>query len=96
MTLLGLRLQRCKHNSLLGDDHTFRIILVVAMLIFMPVAIYRRVRSQATARRSIAEEGPFILLTLRPIGIAVMVAIIAFVISPTSIVVLNRSRRRSP
>ena len=47
-TLLGLRLQRCKHNSLLGGDHTFRVILVVGMLIFMPVAIYRRVRSQAT------------------------------------------------
>jgi hypothetical protein len=57
LTLLGLRLQRCKHNSLLGDDHTFRIILVVGMLIhagrYLPAGAVRRLR----ARRSIAEEG---------------------------------------
>jgi len=69
----------------MGDDHTFRIILVVGMLAFMPIAIYWRVRSQATGEKlDRRQEGYLILLTLRPLGIAMMVGVIAFVISPTS------------
>jgi len=69
----------------MADDHTFRIMLVVGMLVFMPIGIYRRVRSQATGEKlDRRQEGCLILLTLRPLGIAMMVGVIAFVISPTS------------
>ena len=69
----------------MSDDHTFRIILVVGMLVFMPIAIYRRVRSQATGETlDRRQEGLLILIALRPLGIAMMVALIAFVISPNS------------
>jgi protein-S-isoprenylcysteine O-methyltransferase Ste14 len=67
----------------MGDDQTFRIILAVGMLVFMPIAIYRRVRSQATGEKlDRRQEGAFILLTLRPLGIAMMVSVIAFAINP--------------
>ena len=69
----------------MGDDSTFRIALLIGMLVFMPIAIYRRVRSQATGEKlDRRQEGYFILLTLRPLGIATMVGVIAFVISPRS------------
>jgi protein-S-isoprenylcysteine O-methyltransferase Ste14 len=69
----------------MGDDHTFRIMLAVGMLVFMPIAIYRRVRSQATGEKlDRRQEGYLILLTLRPLGIAMMVGLIAFIISPPS------------
>ncbi len=69
----------------MGDDHTFRIILVIGMLVFMPIAIYRRVRSQATGETlDRRQEGRFILFTLRPLGIASMLGVIAFAVSPDS------------
>jgi protein-S-isoprenylcysteine O-methyltransferase Ste14 len=69
----------------MGDDHTFRIMLAVGMLVFMPIGVYRRVRSQATGEKlDRRQEGTLILLTLRPLGIATMVGVIAFVISPAS------------
>jgi protein-S-isoprenylcysteine O-methyltransferase Ste14 len=69
----------------MSDDQTFRIVLAVGMAIFMPIGIYWRVLSQRTGEKlDRRQEGWPILLTLRPLGIAAMVAIIAFVISPTS------------
>lgn len=67
----------------MGEDHTFRIILAVGMLVFMPIGIYWRMRSQASGEKlDRRQEGIFVLLTLRPLGAAMMVALIAFVISP--------------
>jgi protein-S-isoprenylcysteine O-methyltransferase Ste14 len=69
----------------MDDDQTFRILLIVGMLVFMPIGIYRRVRSQATGETlDRRQEGALILLTLRPLGIAMMASVIAFVISPES------------
>jgi protein-S-isoprenylcysteine O-methyltransferase Ste14 len=69
----------------MGDDDTFCIILAVGMLVFLPIGIYRRIRSEATGEKlDRRQEGILILLTLRPLGIAMMIALIAFVISPKS------------
>lgn len=69
----------------MGDDQTFRIILVIGMIVFLPIAIYRRVRSQATGEKlDRRQEGRLVLFTLRPIGAAMMIGLIAFIISPTS------------
>jgi protein-S-isoprenylcysteine O-methyltransferase Ste14 len=69
----------------MADDHTFRIILGVGLLVLMPIGIYRRVRSQATGEKlDRRQEGTFVLLTLRPLGVATMLGVIAFVIDPTS------------
>jgi protein-S-isoprenylcysteine O-methyltransferase Ste14 len=69
----------------MDQDHTFRIVLAIGMLMFMPIAVYRRVRSQATGETlDRRQEGPFILFTLRPAGIASMAGVVAFVVSPAS------------
>jgi protein-S-isoprenylcysteine O-methyltransferase Ste14 len=67
----------------MADDQLFRTILVVSALILFPFAIYHRVRSQLTGERLDRwQEGAFILFTLRPVGIATMAGLFAFMINP--------------
>ena len=55
------------------DDQTFRLILILELAAELPVGIYHRVRSQASGEKlDRRQEGVFILLTLRPIGLATM------------------------
>jgi hypothetical protein len=65
-------------------DHTFQMVPIAGVLLVLPIALYHRVRSQATRepldRR---KEGLFILLTLRPVGIVTMLAVIAYLIDPS-------------
>jgi len=69
----------------MGDDQTFRIVLLVGMLVFLPIGIYHRVRSQASREKlDRRQEGLLILLTLRPLGLAMMAGLIAFIVSPAS------------
>jgi protein-S-isoprenylcysteine O-methyltransferase Ste14 len=54
-------------------------------VILVPVATYYRVRSQLTGEKlDRTQEGLFILLTLRPLGFAMMAGLIAFIVSPAS------------
>ena len=57
----------------MADDQTFRLILILGLAAELPVGIYHRVRSQASGEKlDRRQEGVFILLTLRPIGLATM------------------------
>lgn len=68
----------------MNDDQTFRMVLITGSLIFLPVALYYRIRSQAAGEKLDRwQEGPFILFTLRPVGLASMIATITFMINPT-------------
>ena len=67
----------------MGDDRTFQILLALGMAAILPFGIYHRVRSQATGETLDRwQEGLFILLTLRPIGLAAMVGLLTFVVNP--------------
>ena len=67
----------------MNHDQTFRAILIVAALILFPITFYHRVKSQATGERLDRwQEGYFILFTLRPIGIATMLGLLAYMINP--------------
>ena len=67
----------------MNDDQTFRVLLIIGSLILLPIAAYHRIRSQATGERlDRRQEGCFILLTLRPAGIAGMLGLLAFMIDP--------------
>ncbi len=69
----------------MGEDATFRMILLVGLVILVPIAAYHRVRSQRTGEKlDRRQEGWFILLTLRPLGFAMMAGLIAFIIDPAS------------
>ena len=67
----------------MDDDQPFRLALIVGSLIVFPVMAYHRVKSQATGESLDRwQEGPFILFTLRPIGVAAMLGLLAFTIDP--------------
>ena len=54
----------------MADDETFRLILALGMAAFLPVALYHRIRSQASGEKlDRRQEGLLILLTLRPCGV---------------------------
>ncbi len=65
-------------------DEIFRRILIVSCLLVFPVALYFRLKSQATRepldRR---QEGTFILATLRPAGAAFMVGLVVYMFNPS-------------
>ena len=64
-------------------DVTFRTILIVASLFMFPVMIYHRVKSQATGESLDRWQGGyFMLFTLRPIGIATMLGLLAYMVNP--------------
>ena len=66
-------------------DEPFRWILVAGFALVMPVGLYHRIHSQ-TSREPLdrTQDGWFILATLRPIGIASMLSILAYIIRPAS------------
>ena len=67
----------------MSDDSTFRVILIAGALIVFPVAIYHRLRAHSTGEKLDRwKEGPFILFTLRPLGIAVMIGLFTYMVNP--------------
>jgi protein-S-isoprenylcysteine O-methyltransferase Ste14 len=69
----------------MDEDDTFRMILLVGLVILVPIAAYHRVRSQLTGEKlDRRQEGLAILLTLRPLGLTMIAGLIAYIISPTS------------
>jgi protein-S-isoprenylcysteine O-methyltransferase Ste14 len=67
----------------MSDDSTFRVILIAGAVIVLPVAIYHRLRAHSTGEKLDRwKEGPFILFTLRPLGIAVMIGLFTYMVNP--------------
>jgi len=66
----------------MNDDQTFRLILIAGSLIFFPVAFYHRLKAHTGEKLDRWKEGPFILFTLRPIGIAVMLGFFTYIVNP--------------
>ena len=67
----------------MAGNQTFRLTLILGLAARLPVGIYHRVRSQASGEKlDRRQEGLFILLTLRPIGLAGMCGLLTFVASP--------------
>jgi protein-S-isoprenylcysteine O-methyltransferase Ste14 len=67
----------------MDNDQTFRMALLIALLILIPVAVYRRVRSQVTREKlDRRQEGLFILLTLRLFGVVTWLGLIAYLVQP--------------
>ena len=69
----------------MNGDQTFRIFLIVGTLLLFPILAYHRLRSQSTREKlDRRQQGWFILLTLRPVGMAAMISLFAFMIDPGS------------
>ncbi len=64
-------------------DDLARIILLVGFAVVAPVGIYHRVRSRTDERLDRRQEGWLILLSLRPLALAFMAGLVAFLIEPS-------------
>jgi len=68
----------------LSNDQTFRLILLAGFLIFVPIGAYHRIKSRSAGEKlDRRQEGSFILFTLRPLGIAGMMGLVAYLINPS-------------
>ena len=64
-------------------EQTFRFILILGIAVIVPIGAYHRIKSQATVEKlDRRQEGIFILVTLRPIGIAFMAGLVTYMINP--------------
>jgi protein-S-isoprenylcysteine O-methyltransferase Ste14 len=68
----------------MAEDHTFRLVLIAGALVLVPIMVYHRLKSQTGEPLDRRQEGLLILLTLRPLGIAMMVGLIAYMVDPRS------------
>ncbi len=65
------------------DDTLFRLVLILGFTVVFPIALYHRLKSQASKEKlDRRAEGLFVLLTLRPIALVRMLGIVAWLIDP--------------
>jgi protein-S-isoprenylcysteine O-methyltransferase Ste14 len=64
-------------------DDLARTVLLAGFAIVMPIGIYHRLRSSTDERLDRRQEGWLILLSLRPLALAAMVGLMAFLIEPS-------------
>jgi protein-S-isoprenylcysteine O-methyltransferase Ste14 len=64
-------------------DATFQKVLLIGFLVFLPIGVYFRIKSQATGEKlDRRQEGLFILSTLRPVGLVLWIGVIVYMINP--------------
>ncbi|MBI1786128.1 MAG: isoprenylcysteine carboxylmethyltransferase family protein [Acidobacteria bacterium] len=57
--------------------------LIAGFLVVLPIAVYHRLKSQATGEKlDRRQEGLFILVTLRPAGLVLWLGLIAYLVDP--------------
>ena len=67
----------------MNQDQTFRVALIAILLLTLPVGVYHRLKSQSTSEKlDRRQEGTFILATLRPVGAALWLGLIAWLVDP--------------
>jgi protein-S-isoprenylcysteine O-methyltransferase Ste14 len=67
----------------MNHDQTFRAVMIAVFLLVLPIGMYHRLKSQATREKLDRwQEGLFILATLRPVGMAFWVGVIAWMVDP--------------
>jgi len=65
------------------DESVFRLIVIIDLAVTLPIALYHRIRSQATSEKlDRREEGIFIMIGLRLCGLLAWIAITAYLINP--------------
>jgi protein-S-isoprenylcysteine O-methyltransferase Ste14 len=65
-----------------NDDDTFRLVLIIYCVVFMPVGLYHRIQSYTGEKIDRWQEGIFILFGLRLIALAMFAGGIAWMIQP--------------
>jgi protein-S-isoprenylcysteine O-methyltransferase Ste14 len=65
-------------------DDIARMLLLFGFLLLAPVGVYHRLRSHTRERLDRRQEGWLVLVCLRPVGLAFMAGLLAFMIEPSS------------
>jgi len=63
-----------------GDDKTFRLMLIIVIAVFAPIAVYHRVRSTTSEKLDRWQEGAFILFGLRLSALVAGVGAVAWML----------------
>ena len=66
------------------EDEPFHTLLIAAALVIFPMMFYHRLKARTDEPLDRAQEGRFILFTLRPIGLATMAGVFTYLVSPAS------------
>ena len=66
----------------MADDQTFRMLLLIGIAGVLPIMAFHRMKAHTSERLDRRQEGWFVLATVRPFGIAYMIAMITFAVSP--------------
>jgi len=66
----------------MSDDQLFRLILLAGFVLFMPIGAYHRLKARTGEKLDRRQEGLFILVTLRLVGLAGAAGLIAYLINP--------------
>jgi protein-S-isoprenylcysteine O-methyltransferase Ste14 len=66
----------------MSDDETFRTLLLVGIAVVLPIIAYHRIKAHTSEPLDRRQEGWLILATVRPIGLAFMIGLIAYAVSP--------------
>jgi len=68
----------------MSEDQTFRLVLIAGALLLIPIMVYHRLKSRTGESLDRRQEGLLILLTLRPLGLAMMAGLVAYMVDPRS------------
>jgi protein-S-isoprenylcysteine O-methyltransferase Ste14 len=66
-----------------NDDHVFRLILILGLVAILPVGVYHRLKAATPEKLDRKQEGLVLLVSIRLLGLAGMVGLLAFMIDPT-------------
>jgi protein-S-isoprenylcysteine O-methyltransferase Ste14 len=64
-------------------DHVFRLILILVLVAILPVGVYHRLKAATAEKLDRKQEGLFLLVSIRLLGLVGMVGLLAFMIDPT-------------
>jgi protein-S-isoprenylcysteine O-methyltransferase Ste14 len=66
----------------MSDDQTFRTLLLIGVAVVLPIMAYHRIKAHTSEPLDRRQEGWLVLATVRPIGIAFMIGLIVYAVSP--------------
>ena len=73
-----------RYNGRNMDDNFFQTVMIVALVMIVPIAVYYRMRSNATGEKlDRTQEGMFLLIGIRAFAAVHFLGVFAFFISPS-------------
>ena len=66
----------------MNDDEPFRMLLAAGLAALFPIVLYHRIKAHRPEPLDRRQEGPFVLATLRPLGITFMICVILYLVNP--------------